>query len=213
MSWSHKKHNMRFGVDVRRVHADVLGGGGTGNDPLGTFVFSDYATLSPADRAAVDAGSTAQPSSGAGFADFLLGLPQQTKIQAGINKIICERMCMTGMRRTTGGCWPSVTLNFGLRYEYFSPYVEKNNRLVNLDHNADFHAGGAGASRGTGPYSGGFPRSLVNPDRTLYSPRLGIAWRPKWLKNTVVRGVWDQLQHGAVCDVCAVARRFSRRLP
>ncbi len=33
---------------------------------------------------------------------------------------------------------PGLTLNFGLRYEYFSPYVEKNNRLVNLDHNADF---------------------------------------------------------------------------
>ncbi len=47
-------------------------------------------------------------------------------------------MCMTGMRRTTGGCGRALTLNFGLRYEYFSPYVEKNNRLVNLDHNADF---------------------------------------------------------------------------
>ena len=32
----------------------------------------------------------------------------------------------------------NLTLNFGLRYEYFSPYVEKDNRLVNLDHNADF---------------------------------------------------------------------------
>ena len=32
----------------------------------------------------------------------------------------------------------NLTLNFGLRYEYFSPYVEKDNQLVNLDHNADF---------------------------------------------------------------------------
>ena len=26
----------------------------------------------------------------------------------------------------------NVTLNYGLRYEYFGPYTEKNNRLVNL---------------------------------------------------------------------------------
>ncbi len=71
VSWSHKKHNMRFGVDLRRVHADVLGGGGTGGNPLGTFVFSDYATLSPTDRAAVDAGSTTQPT----FRSGVRGLP------------------------------------------------------------------------------------------------------------------------------------------
>ena len=95
VSWSHKKHNMRFGTDIRRVHADVLGGGGTGGNPLGTFVFSNYATLSPADRAAVDAGSTAQPpSSGSGFADFLIGQPQQTKIQAGLNKIVSAGECV-----------------------------------------------------------------------------------------------------------------------
>ncbi len=54
VSWSHKKHNMRFGVDVRRVHADGSAAG-NGWNPLGTFVFSGYATQSPADRAAVDA--------------------------------------------------------------------------------------------------------------------------------------------------------------
>ena len=26
VGWNHKKHNMRFGVDVRRVHADSIGG-------------------------------------------------------------------------------------------------------------------------------------------------------------------------------------------
>ena len=188
VSWSHKKHNMRFGIDARRVHADVIGGGGSVGNPLGNFVFSDYATLSPADRAAVDAGSTVQPRSGAGFADFLLGLPQQTKIQAGLNKVYLRANVYDWYAQDDWRLLPSLTLNFGLRYEYFSPYVEKNDRLVNLDHNADFTQVATVLPNATGPFGGAYPRSLVNPDRTLYSPRLGFAWRPKFVKNTVVRG-------------------------
>lgn len=189
VSWSHKKHNLRFGVDLRRVHADVLGGGGTGGNPLGTFVFSDYATLSPADRDAVNAGSTVQPHSGAGFADFLLGLPQQTKIQAGLNKVYLRANVYDWYAQDDWRLMPGLTLNLGLRYEYFSPYVEKNNRLVNLDHNADFTQVDPVQPGAAGQFGGRYPRSLVNPDRTLYSPRLGLAWRPKWgfAKSTVVR--------------------------
>jgi len=188
VSWSHKKHNLRFGIDVRRVHADVLGGGGTGGDPLGTFVFSNYATLSLADRAAVDGGSTAQPKSGAGFADFLLGLPQQTKIQAGLEKVYLRANVYDWYAQDDWRLVPGLTLNFGLRYEYFSPYVEKSDRLVNLDHDADFTQVDPVQPGAPGLFGGRYPRSLVNPDRTLYSPRLGVAWRPKLLKQTVVRG-------------------------
>ena len=77
-----------------------------------------------------------------------------------------------------------------MRYEYFSPYVEKYNRLVNLDHNADFTQVAAVLPGGTGTSGGVFPRSLVNPDRTMYSPRLAFAYRPKlkMFKETVIRG-------------------------
>jgi len=37
----------------------------------------------------------------------------------------------------------------------------------------------------TGPYNGGFPVTLVRPDRNNFAPRLGLAWKP--LRNTVVR--------------------------
>ena len=122
------------------MHADVVGGGGTGGNPLGTFVFSDYATLSPTDRAAVDAGSTAQPRSGVGFADFLIGQPQQTKIQAGLNKIYLRANVYDWYAQDDFRVLPSVTLNYGLSAtSTFSPYVEKNNRLVNLDHNGGFY--------------------------------------------------------------------------
>ena len=184
VSWSHAKHNLRFGTDVRRVHADSLGG----SNPLGTFVFSSYSTLSPADRAQVDAGSTQQTNSGAGFADFLLGLPQQSKIQAGLSKVYLRANVFDAFAQDDFRPMSNLTLNFGLRYEYFSPYVEKHNHLVNLDHNAEFTAVEAVLPDASGQFLGSYPRSLVNPDRTLFSPRLGVAWRPKWTKNTVVRG-------------------------
>ncbi len=183
VSWSHAKHNMRFGTDIRRVHADSIGG----SNPLGTFVFSSYSTLSPSDRAAVIAGTAQQTATGAGFADFLLGLPQQTKIQAGLNKDYLRANVFDAYAQDDFRVLSNLTLNGGLRYEYFSPYVEKYDRLVNLDHNADFTSVDPVLPGGTGTYLGRFPRSLVNPDRTMFSPRFGLAWRPKQLKNTVVR--------------------------
>ncbi len=183
VSYSHAKHNMRFGVDIRRVHADTVGG----NNPLGTFTFSDFATLSPTGRYAINSGNTAQAPSGSGFADFLLGLPQQTRIQAGLAKTYLRANVYDWFAQDDFRLRSDITLNFGLRYEYFSPYVEKNNRFVNLDHNADFTQVTPVTPDGAGPFSGRFPRSLVNPDRSLYAPRVGVAWRPKFLKNTVVR--------------------------
>lgn len=183
VSWSYRKHNMRFGVDVRRVHADSVGG----NNVVGTFVFSGYSTESPADQQAATTTSTQQPASGSGFADYLLGLPQQTKIQAGLAKIYLRANVYDWYAQDDWRVLPNLTFNYGMRYEYFSPYVEKNDRLVNLDHNTDFTQVTPVLPGGTGSFEGSYPRSLVNPDRAMYSPRLGAAWRPKFLKETVVR--------------------------
>ena len=38
----------------------------------------------------------------------------------------------------------------------------------------------------TGPYSGGFPPTLVRPDRNNFAPRVGFAWKP--FSKTIVRG-------------------------
>ncbi len=177
VGWNHKKHNMRYGVDVRRVHADSIGG----TNALGSLTFTGYATqctgaTCPATGTA-GASGTGGPS-GSGFADFLLGLPQQSKIQAGVSKIYLRANVYDWYAQDDWRALPNLTLNFGIRYEYFSPYVEKFNRLVNLDHNADFSVVQAIQPNQAGTYSGGFPRSLVNPDRDMYSPRLGFAYRP-----------------------------------
>ena len=199
VGWNHKKHNMRFGVDVRRVHADSIGG----TNALGSLTFTGYATeCTGAGCPTSTTGSTggaggesnSSPTGGSGFADFLLGLPQQSKIQAGVSKIYLRANVYDWYVQDDWRALPNLTLNYGLRYEYFSPYVEKYNRLVNLDFSANLSTVAAVQPGQTGPVSGTFPRSLVNPDRDMYSPRLGFAYRPpsKFLpaltKEMVIRG-------------------------
>ena len=198
VSYSHKRHNMRYGIDFRRVHADSLGGaqtnllGASPSTPLGAFSFTGYATQNPTANCAASASVTCPvvPASGSGFADFLLGLPQQAAVQAGLEKTYLRANVFDWYAQDDWRASANLTLNFGLRYEYFSPYVEKDNRLVNLDHNADFTEVQAVQPGQRGSFSGGFPRSLVNPDRSMYSPRFGFAYRPKlkFLKETVIRG-------------------------
>ncbi len=191
VSYRFGKHNMRYGVDIRRVHADTIGG--TQITPLGAFSFTGYATQDPAASACTPSSTVTcpvLPASGSGFADFLLGMPQQASVQAGLSKTYLRANVFDWYAQDDWRVLANLTLNFGLRYEYFSPYVEKNNRLVNLDHNADFSAVQAVQPDQKGTYSGSFPRSLINPDRTMYSPRFGFAYRPtpKFMKNTVIRG-------------------------
>jgi trimeric autotransporter adhesin len=191
VSYSHKRHNMRFGVDIRRVHADSIGG----TNVVGGFTFTGYATQNPATVSACTPSSTVKcpvvAPSGFGFADFLLGRPQQSTIQAAQQKTYLRANVFDWYAQDDWRMRANLTLNFGLRYEYFSPYVEKDNRLVNLDHNADFtQVSPVCPVAVPGACAAGSPRSLVNPDRNMYSPRFGFAYRPKQkiFKETVIRG-------------------------
>jgi hypothetical protein len=175
-------------MDIRRVHADSIGSG----SPLGSFSFTGYATENPAANCVPSPTITCPtlPASGNGFADFLLGMPQKASVQAGLYKTYLRANVFDWYAQDDWRALPNLTLTYGLRYEYFSPYVEKNNRLVNLDHTADFKGLEAVQPGQRGNYSGVFPRSLVNPDRSLYAPRFGAAYRPKakFLKEMVIRG-------------------------
>jgi trimeric autotransporter adhesin len=179
VSWRHKKHNLRLGFDVRRVHADSIGG----SNPLGSFTFTGYATASPQDQVASKSGQIGY--SGSAFADFLLGLPNSTSLQAGLYKTYLRENVYDWYVTDDFRMLSNFTLNYGLRYEYFGPYSEKNNRLVNLY-----------PSSGQVPYTvvmpgGGNPAGLVNPDNSMFAPRIGFAYRLKnsgITKDTVLRG-------------------------
>jgi hypothetical protein len=185
VSWRHGKHNMRFGLDVRRLHNDSIGG----NSPLGAFSFTGYATADGTDKTSGNAGQSG--ASGDAFADFLLGLPQSTSIQAALYKTYLRENVFDWYAQDDWRATRSLTINGGLRYEYFGPFSEKNGHLVNLDHNAALNAFDVVLPGGNGTYGGSYPASLVNPDHTMYAPRIGLAYRlpnKGITKQMVIRG-------------------------
>jgi len=173
LSWIHGKHNMRYGGDYRRVHRDSL----SGSNPTGNFTFSGLFTE--------DANGDA--ATGSSLADFLLGLPQQTTIDSVVTKAYLRDNAMDAFAMDDWRVMPSLTLSYGLRYEYYAPYTEKYGHLAFVDTNADggFTGETEVESGGRGPFNGSLPRSLVFPVRTAFAPRVGIALRLP--KQTVLR--------------------------
>jgi len=90
-----------------------------------------------------------------------------------------------------------LTLNFGLRYEYFSPYTELYGHLAGLDINPAFTAVDVVTAGGMGTYFGKYPASLVNGDPHLFSPRFGFAWRPSQKANRLFRGGYSIFYSGS----------------
>ncbi len=186
-SWTHGKHNLRWGGDVKRVHLDLLGSGQVLS--TGSFIFSGLFTQQPGTSATSGVGNTTQrglPQSGSSLADLLLGLPQQTSIQAPYAKSYLRENVYDAYFQDDWRALPSLTLQAGLRYEYFSPYSEKDDRLATLDPGNNFAAVMTVTPHTIGPYTGSYPRSLIYPEKNDFSPRIGFAWRP--LRDTVVRG-------------------------
>ena len=71
-----------------------------------------------------------------------------------------------------------LTLNLGLRYEFGTPYYEKENRLSNYDPVSNSILLASDGSL--------YNRSLVDPDYNNFGPRLGFAYNV--FEKTVIRG-------------------------
>ena len=76
---------------------------------------------------------------------------------------------------------PNLTLNLGLRWEFFAPFNDAKNRLSNIS----FGSGGVLATSTVGHVN-----SLINSTHRDVGPRLGFAWSPSRFKggSTVIRG-------------------------
>jgi hypothetical protein len=184
-SWNHKKHNVRFGGDIKRVELNLFGDTNT----TGSYTFTGFATEAPGSSGLNGTGGTTTSgvaTSGSSLADFLLGDPQQTALQAPYQKSYLRENVWDLFGQDDWRVFPSLTLLAGLRYEYFSPYDEKNDRLAGLDVSSSFDSVSQILPNGTGTLTGiKYSNSLLHPDRTSLSPRIGIAWRAH--KDTVVR--------------------------
>ena len=162
LSWTHGRHIVKTGADLRRERFDVLKGG------VGSFVFASTFTS-----------SSNAPGSGLPYADFLYGFPTT---EAGNGNAMLD----WGRQRSlyAGGFvqddWKisnRLTLNLGLRYELFTQCVDARNlgSLFNIQ-NGQFAL----------PGQGGFSPAIVNGDHNNFGPRAGFAWQVS--KKLVLRG-------------------------
>ncbi|HET8547365.1 MAG TPA: TonB-dependent receptor, partial [Bryobacteraceae bacterium] len=180
-------HTLTAGVELRRPQQNS----NSDQDARGTFTFSGLAT------SGYNAAGLPIRGTGFDFADFLLGLPQSSSIRfSGTN---------VHLRSRAGSAWlqdnwrvrPNLTINAGVRYEFVQPWYEKYDRLANLDIAPAFTGAAVVTPTTAGPYSGEFPRSLVNSDPNNVSPRIGFAWRPFAGKRFQVRGGYSVFYDGS----------------
>ena len=172
------KHSFTFGAVYTRNDLNTL----TDQNGRGTFNFTGLTT------SALTAAGAPIPGTGFDWADYLLGMPQSSSIRFGESSTYFHQNAWSGYAQDDWKIRPSLTLNLGLRYELFFPLTEEYGRMANLDIAPGFTAVAPVTAGMAGPYSGGFPAGLINPDYNNVGPRLGLAWHiPKIHRSTIVR--------------------------
>ncbi len=156
-------HGLKLGADLRRRQVAQY----QSSFGVGTYTFNQYLTNNPA-----------ASSGGHAIASLLLGYPASTTRSLYLvfpgYRILEYAVYMQDDWRVA----PWLTLNLGVRYEYFSPISEAYNRISNFDFEQKkiVIAKQGGVSNTAG----------VKPDRNDISPRLGFA--ANFARKWVVRG-------------------------
>lgn len=116
--------------------------------------------------------------------DFLAGDPSFALIGVGNGTRHLRTWYYAGFAQDDWRVTQKLTLNLGLRYEYFAPPTETSNLLGGFSPTAGLLQIG----------SNGF-NQLFKPNRTDFSPRFGLAWDPTGHGTTAIRTgaslIWD----------------------
>ena len=162
-TWTMKAHSFKSGYEFQKIDTEVqdvnpLYGRDTYNGqfsrPAGTAANNVY-----------------------NLADFMLGLRAQYALSSVLVAELRRNMHFAYLQddwRATS----RLTLNLGLRYEYSTPYWERNNILSNFDPATNRMVLASGGSIAD--------RALIDPDRNNLGPRLGFAYT--LTPATVIRG-------------------------
>ncbi|MGH9662188.1 MAG: hypothetical protein ACRD96_26805, partial [Bryobacteraceae bacterium] len=186
--WVRGRHNLTTGVEYRRMQLNNR----TDQNARGTFSFSGLAT------SAFNAQNQPLPETGFDFADYLLGLPQSSSIRFGSASTYFRGSVTSAFVQDDWRIRGNLTLNLGLRYEYFTPFHEKYDRIANLDLAPGFDAVAVVTPGQTGPYTGAYPRGLIDPDPNNFSPRTALAWRPFPRRQLQIRAGYGLFHNGSI---------------
>ncbi len=180
-SWIVGKHAYKFGGEFRHVLYDQIGGVVT----RGRFAFDGRYTQNPLLPAA--------QRGGAAMADFLLGTMNRSEGQVGAPIANFRSSYYALFFQDSWKLTNTVTVNYGLRWEYDQPFYDTKDAIVNIDFRWDNSAEPVFVRAGTGdPYEGDpafrlapdvqyvrdgrFGRGAYKSDFNDFAPRLGVAW-------------------------------------
>jgi hypothetical protein len=157
LSLQRGKHFLKFG-------ADFVWRGFTfeqARNPRGTFSFDGTYT-------------------GSAMADFMLGYVKTAEINPDHTNTDLKALWQSYFVQDDWKITPSVTLNLGMRYDYLQPLFDSKSRMVNIEQNGLF------VTKLVTPASAAFSR-MVQSDRNNFGPRIGLAWKPRFVAQSVVR--------------------------
>jgi Carboxypeptidase regulatory-like domain/TonB dependent receptor len=147
-------HSMKFGAEF---HADQINAA-----PIaqfnGNFVFNGTET-------------------GVDFADFLLGVPSQYN-QSQLNPFYARNKYAGLFAQDAYRIRPSLTLNYGVRWDRIAPWSEKYNQISTFVAGAQSEVFPGAPPGILYPGDPGIPNTLAPVDRFDLSPRVGVAWSP-----------------------------------
>lgn len=164
LTWFAGSHTIKGGVQAARMGFDVF----RPEYPSGQYVFGPAFTQGPNP-------ATASTTAGFGFATFLLGAPTGGQI-TGDPRFRTSQKYVAPYVQDDWKLTNTFTVNLGLRYEYQTPWIEKDDQLTFFDAEAsDPLTGRKGVVRLVG--RDGASRYQTDPDRNNIAPRVGFAWR------------------------------------
>lgn len=198
-TWVKGSHSLKFGYEWEKVWMGVLDnnplygqfafGGGYSACPNGSIIPGTSLTCSTATGTPV-AQSSAKVAD-TYFADFLFGL-SSSYAQSNYFEAHLRQTLQSAYAQDDWKVMNNLTLSLGLRWEYGSPYSEKDNYISNWDPTTQTVltlSPGAVPGNGITPVSnlgGTYGKTLVNPDLNDFAPRVGFAYAP--MPNTSIRG-------------------------
>jgi hypothetical protein len=165
VSYLRGKHAFKFGAGFTHIEVNTI----AGNTARGRIDFLGGMTPQIPNSGLRDVSTPLE--------DFFAGNPSRGFLLSGERFRTAISKAYSGFVQDDWRIVPRLMLNVGLRYSYISPYREINNLYGNFD-------------PALGMVQQGQPSvgdSLVKPDRTNFSPRLGIAWDVTGKGTTVVR--------------------------
>ncbi|PYV20077.1 MAG: TonB-dependent receptor [Acidobacteria bacterium] len=160
-SWQRGTHFLKFGADLAKRQVTFE----QARAPRGSFSFDGMYT-------------------GSALADFMLGYVRNASINPAHTSTNLWNWWHSYYFNDDWKVTPRLTVNLGLRYDYFQPYKQADDKFVNIEQNGFFVAGI------TTPQSSRYGRGLIAPDRNDWAPRVGFAYRPTFASDAVIRAAY-----------------------